>query len=544
MRIREITAKAFMCHTAMQVSFPSLGIVLVTGENGSGKSSILEGVATSCWGETLRGSSPWRSKEKGQVRVRLNTIGASFDITRKGNPSKLEWLEEGQPSPKYETPTKAQLALQKRIGSFDLWRRSHVFSSSDAALFSKATDSERKRLLEEALGLDVFDSALSECKADLLTAEGALHSATTAHSRLVAELEALHRQRQQWVNMCVIPPNVPRPTPPDVTGYNTRIKSWTTFQTELRDKRSDLQARLIEARTNLRNEKAAHDALAKGFCPTCSMPYPVSRTTEAAERLRHERDRLAKLEESSSEETADLDAAFEEQEESLRDLNAERDAIKMYPQLQQAWDAHDSADSYRSDNLAKTDALILGTEQALSVITAELAGRASSVAELKVCLLVLGMRGVRAQVLDNAVQALEQGACVWLSKLGMPGLSVRLSSSTEQANGKVVDKLSLAIDGIQHGEGYKGASAGERRRIDLGLQLSIADLVGFGQDDTLFFDESMDGLDVEGVGAAADCLKELARTRCVVVISHSQALAKQLSPSQCIQLARVSSRAA
>jgi DNA repair exonuclease SbcCD ATPase subunit len=48
----------------------------------------------------------------------------------------------------------------------------------------------------------------------------------------------------------------------------------------------------------------------------------------------------------------------------------------------------------------------------------------------------------------------------------------------------------------------------------------------------MFFDECMDSLDASGVESVSDVLNELARDRCVVVISHNPELTKALQPTQ------------
>ena len=59
---------------------------------------------------------------------------------------------------------------------------------------------------------------------------------------------------------------------------------------------------------------------------------------------------------------------------------------------------------------------------------------------------VLNTRGVRAQVVTNALNGLQASANSWLSRL-CTDLSIELSGETVQASGKVVDTISLHIHG-------------------------------------------------------------------------------------------------
>jgi DNA repair exonuclease SbcCD ATPase subunit len=89
-------------------------------------------------------------------------------------------------------------------------------------------------------------------------------------------------------------------------------------------------------------------------------------------------------------------------------------------------------------------------------------------------------------------------------------------------------RLALSVPG-RGGGTYQGLSGGERRRTDLALQLGLSQMVGGGSG-TLWLDEAFDALDRDGAERAAVVARELAATRCVVVISHSEALQEALRP--------------
>jgi len=148
---------------------------------------------------------------------------------------------------------------------------------------------------------------------------------------------------------------------------------------------------------------------------------------------------------------------------------------------------------------------------------------------------VLGVRGVRAHVLGEALRGIEAVANYWLAKVAGEGLELTLDPYSEKASGGVSDAIALKVAGAGGGFGYKAASGGERRRIDIALLLALAEVsqAASGRDGqgTLFFDEVFDALDGEGAGAVCAALAELAQTRCVVVISHSSTLVETLQPT-------------
>ena len=197
--VRQIELRDLMIHEHTTIDLPERGIVLVTGPNGSGKSSLIEGVAVALWGKTLRGTPAWVDGAKTSLSRTKLASGLCVDRFRAGSRGRVE-LDFYQDGAKdharriFETTSKAQDALEDIVGPFDVWRRGHVFSSADAAHFSLASDAERKRLLESMLGIDNFDHALEECRADLREVSSACVNCRSAISVTEAKLES-ERQR-------------------------------------------------------------------------------------------------------------------------------------------------------------------------------------------------------------------------------------------------------------------------------------------------------------------------------------------------------------
>lgn len=156
---------------------------------------------------------------------------------------------------------------------------------------------------------------------------------------------------------------------------------------------------------------------------------------------------------------------------------------------------------------------------------------AQAVAELRVVTDVLGLRGVRAHVLGQALGGIEAVANIYLGRIAQKPMSLRLKSYTESDAGNVQDKISLEVEGAGGGYGYKASSGGERRRIDAALLLALAEVSSAAsgrEPGTLFFDEVFDAVDDGGVDAVVDCLVELAEERALVVITHKQDLAARI----------------
>jgi DNA repair exonuclease SbcCD ATPase subunit len=116
----------------------------------------------------------------------------------------------------------------------------------------------------------------------------------------------------------------------------------------------------------------------------------------------------------------------------------------------------------------------------------------------------------------------------------MGGIQIELASQRERADGKgLVDEIHLAVHGAGGGFGYDACSVGQRRRIDVSLLLGVAKVshAAYGMPDgNLWFDEVFDVLDPPGTEGVGVALKELAASRCVIVVSHADNVQRILEP--------------
>lgn len=515
MRVDVIELESFTNHKRTRVVLPPKGVLLITGGNGAGKSSLLEGVAWGCWGRTIRGTSPVRLDPG--VRCRATITGdVRVERTRKGGAkdrATVVWSPvEGAAQEDAATTTKGQEGLERLIGDFDRWRRTEVFTSADAWGFGNATDAERKRLLEQLLGLEQFDTALERCRADLAgvrRAQGTL-SMKAAEARV--------RRDEAARTVTALEAAAPVPVA-DLAEQTAKVERLARLVGEAA---RDLEALVAKERTaqGVRDRVAAAVAArdramaalrSHAECPTCAQPVTPDVVAALGKAARW-------LVPSPAEPLDDpeLEAALVEAREEHQRLSA------MHAETLAALRAH-KAHAEQAQRHATTLAAARRTASENATAAGELESQVTAGLR-KVQLLehveqVLGLRGLRATVLDGALRALQSIANVWLARFGLAGLTVALSIQA--------DKVLLVVEGAGGGYGYDAASIGERKRIALALMMALAELAqgaAGGVRGTLWFDEVFDGLDDEGVAAVAAALGEMAADRCVAVITQSGAV--------------------
>jgi DNA repair exonuclease SbcCD ATPase subunit len=521
----KVELKHFMSHKASTFTLPAKGVVQLTGPNGAGKSALIEAFATALWGQGLRGSkwTPWQGTTPGYVLIEGG--GLSVQRSWSGKSKRLLWSKTNQDEIEFDTTTKAQSALESVVGPFEVWRRTNVFSAADAAHFTLSTDSERKELIEKLLGLGWFEQALDACRSDLRAAHGSKNATQRDVDQWAARAQALTEGLRRLQSVLESTPPIP-----EVGLRRAEMARLTDHMTaslaDERTARAKLNA-LLEAGGEDRARAAmAQRQLAKlgdGDCHTCGQPIPdtmradLSRAVESAMASANaavasiaDQARALKAElEELGEETATLRGMVNKLNNEITNVERSRHArMRAEEELKSQGDE------------------IFGTTQKVATAMTKLEGLKVELAELEACERVLGVRGARAHIVAGTLLTIEGLTNERLAQLGTD-VRIALSPYTEKKSGGVVDAISLGLRGAGGDHGYTGASAGERRRVDVALLLALAEMSSARATQwpsPIFFDEVFDSLDGDGREAVGELVEGLAQTRCVVLITHDESI--------------------
>jgi DNA repair exonuclease SbcCD ATPase subunit len=519
LHVEGISLYKFMAHDEVELALPKRGIVLVVGQNGKGKSALIEAVATGCWGKTLRGTPPWRDEE-GRVTLTLRDV--VVERRRAGKkPAVLTWNRPGERPTKYDTPTKSQDALNGIVGSYDVWRRTSVFSSADAAHFSLATDKDRKLLLEAILGLERFDVALKRCREELRDTGAKIKTFEAQVEVLNERIEGTKRRLADLDQTDEDEAAVVSPLVPEEKCARMRLLAaeLTARRKQLEQESGALDREIARAESEYRARRTESERLDRDACPTCGQAIPEAQRKQlrsitaearaAAEQLRTSvQDRRKALSEESE--------GIDQERDDIHTFLRKADAIaKDHARLEQLRQKRADKQTMLRYELAEQTAERDKAKERFMLFCHEYD-------ELELCEKILGLKGVRAHMLGDAMQAITTLTNSWLRRL-FPGTTILLHEEG--------DKVALEVKGLDHGHGYGASSSGQRRRIDIALLLALSDLEAASRGQTpgtLFLDEVADSLDEEGIQSFNDVITELAGQRAVVLISHNPGIYESL----------------
>lgn len=173
-----LTLRNFMSYgdEPATVDFTDMHVVCLSGDNGNGKSALLDAITWALWGKT-RASAVRSATEDDLIRIGADEMEVSFEFflndqryrvvkkRRRGKSSASEWhlaqlvdasgrwVSIGGSSQR-ET---AQQIVKLLSMEYDTFLNSAYLQQGHADEFTRKTPAERKRILSEVLGLQRFD---------------------------------------------------------------------------------------------------------------------------------------------------------------------------------------------------------------------------------------------------------------------------------------------------------------------------------------------------------------------------------------------------
>lgn len=146
-----------------------------------------------------------------------------------------------------------------------------------------------------------------------------------------------------------------------------------------------------------------------------------------------------------------------------------------------------------------------------------------------------GNQGIKSVLLDSVTPYLNTRANYYLTKMTGASIEVKFNTQDTLKSGEKRDKFKIGVINEHGDDTYAGNSGGEKRRIDIAINMALQDLVSSRSNkslDIVVYDECYEGLDEIGCQSVIDLLQEKAETfGSVFVITHNDNLKQMFNKS-------------
>ncbi|TXH42789.1 MAG: hypothetical protein E6Q97_35195 [Desulfurellales bacterium] len=499
MSIKTISLESFLVHKDRSFDL-SPGVNLITGANGSGKTTVLQGLIWGLWGQKVRGFE--------EASVRLETSRGSI-WRRAKSCGELVDLLDGQERIKSSNKTRMLPLIESRFGSFEAWKRSLWITGKNVGSFSGATPKGRWDHLMRVVGAEVFDKALDKSQARRKPAADSLKkSRYQVQQVLRLRQNCADAIRELQESTEILPGGM------DTSVLRAKIEAQVARMDALDVaqkaalralKEAEASGHLSRAEEALERAINARKALPESSCFVCGQPVP-SPEREALERMEKEaratrdqaRTDLALLSSSYRE----YSSSYSQERSVLETLQSRMETAGLSERLflnheKQVLDLLDEYYGYWSEEDRLYQDLLGKTRQGLIVESAH-------------------------EVLLQSKKRYIASFCKEIEKT--TNRFLRTIGAKHQVS-LVFSSGSLEIHTSGTGaEDYESCSSGEQRRIDICLLLAMSQVAASAGNLTestpLVVDEALDTLDEAGVEALLWLACDIAKRRQVVLVSH------------------------
>jgi DNA repair exonuclease SbcCD ATPase subunit len=560
-----------MSYENEKFDFDDNGLVLIQGtnkdegdSNGSGKSSIWDGISWVLFGQTVRGlkNDDVINRRTGKdcyvsLEVVINHTYYHIVRYRKHGEFKnrlLIKLAEGTEVIEKGTIALTEEYLHELIGiDYDLFRCTVMFAQGETFNFVNSGNKKQKEILSKIMKVDL-DSHLSTAK----RMKKELESEIQENEKKVAVLESHIKENpeddykdkvEEWernrshkiTNRQLALDSLEFDIKNIEIKDTTKIKEISEkLEVKCKEKAQEIYDKYVEKSIKVKVKfdsiKAELDQLdefiKKGECPTCgqktedlgSKRHKLGNDAMKLQLIQHE------LEEKERSEKFVLEE-LEEKKKKLAQMMLEEAS-----NLERKENYIKAAETYRNDIKELKESVNPYTE----LIEQEVEKQKKIQAKLKLLegvnqrnenkleyldfwVNAFGDAGIKSFIFDLVAGSLTEKANKYVDILTNGQVSVRFDTQSQLKSGAIREKFDCSVITDGKKVKYEAYSGGEKRRISLAVDMALSEIMTeyHGEKfNVVVFDEQDNYLDRQGRESYLTLLRELAKERSVYVVSH------------------------
>jgi DNA repair exonuclease SbcCD ATPase subunit len=496
-------------------------LVLLVGNNGNGKSSLLESFEYSLYGKVKSGKSKkWHklsslpNRINGELlnRVKFVANGTEVEIRRGISPSVLDLIENGVVN---ERAGKANVdeKIEKYIGmDIETFKSFISMSINDFKNFISLTNEEKQLLLDKLFNLEVIN-ILNNILKDINKSNKIRMASLDSEIRTLEDsIDSIKRSIEKAVEK--EKENIQQEIDTLVDEMNSKKEEYKTLkekvdkikekETELNDELDNEKKQYINIQNDIKNVQREIDLYDSGKCPTCRTDFNSDHFVtlrasfvekkEGYEKIKSEIEDNIKL---VKERQIKLKGLSEKTTTTFNDLNY---LLKNYKgQIDRLNQKKNLETGKKSVNIQEFQNTIVELEDKKSISHDNATISKEKELYYKELNRIFGEDGVKKSIIAGIIKPINHFIAENIKKMGLT-FDVRLDETFTaeiRTLGSVVEHDSL--------------STGENKRINIAILIAYLKLIRTKKHiNILFLDEVFSSIDIEGIDSILSLLKSFA----------------------------------
>lgn len=522
MIINKIKLENFYSYKSVEIEFDKFsGINRIEGKNkdeggsnGSGKSSLIEGISWVIFGQTLR-----KSTEDSMVNndAKKGTYGKilinnSVEIVRGRRPSKLELFIDGKPFTK-ESAKETQKVINETLNvTYKVFAASFIFGQHNSMRFLSSSPEDKRLIMRNFLNLDdVFDKRIivKKLKSDFNGEIKKYEALSKEYESDLAKSKNSLNQIKMDRDKYDFPDSVRNLTLPEIIKMEDDYKKLYQTYNELKSKIS-FDNSIISVNLNKINESYKNKSKT---CNECGSKYIAYLSKEEFKKLSDETELLSSSVKKNSKKLESL-----EEKLKIKPPISKNDYIK-FTEYRELCSKEKSIKSSIKD-----------IESKISVFQENVIKNTRQYTIMKFWETAFSESGLVKYVIRSVLAYFNDRCNYYLSFL-------------TKGNYRIVfdDSLNETIHIDNQKIYYISLSGGEKRKVNLAVMLglqSLLDLVDTNKSNLIFLDEIARDLDAEGIDGLYILLQELKKSKTIFIITHNPYFNSLIEESESIKFVK------
>lgn len=530
-----------------EIDFLETPTNLVVGENGAGKSTMLDALSFSLFGKAHRNINKPQlvntiNNKDCMCEVEFTVNGVNYKIVRGLKPAKFEIWKDGHMINQSSHAREYQEILEKNVlqMSHKSFHQIVVLGSSSFVPFMQLNSTSRRDVIEDLLDINIFSKMNVILKEKISLLKGELEN--NNHSIDVVKTK-INAQKKYIRDLSAINTAHRKEKESEIEGLNSDIATFNQvnvdLSAEVNDSLPSVQSELDKIRTNkqkLEKYRTQFDTQVKSVvkeakffdehdnCPTCDQDIGDelrdSKKSAANDRARE----LQRLMSQADEQLQDYNDTLEKLETEMSDLmhkqNLMNNNMQMISRLNQNVQKIQSDLLEMSENtgdMAQANEELNALDEELHSLTDKKYSFNELSSYNRVASELLKDSGIKTKIIKQYIPVINELTNKYLQTLDFFVHFELDESFKETIRSRYRDTFS-----------YDSFSEGEKQRIDLSLLFTwrhIAKMKNSVSTNLLILDETFDSsLDGEGVDNLMKIIDTLKEDTNVFVISHKTEL--------------------
>ena len=210
--IKQLHLKNFISYDDQTISFP-MGVITIVGENGAGKTAILDGITYALFKEHSRGKDEnliRRQFRNAEVKLRFMTRGKNYEVIwklsrKRSATGHLRNIDDNYPMVRPESGERTIVPeIEKLLGlDKNLFMNAIYVKQGEIAKLIDARPSERKKLIGEILGIEALEKIWETMREPLSNLENELKVLKRDVEQLSIYGQELEEKKEDLLQACI-----------------------------------------------------------------------------------------------------------------------------------------------------------------------------------------------------------------------------------------------------------------------------------------------------------------------------------------------------